>query len=170
MKKLLAALFVSSCIVLLFCSFVHAQELKLGVFDIQKIMKESKTIGNYRQEFMKNIESKRKPLLDKEAFIKAIEEKIKKDGNSLLPGDRKAIEEKLASEIKEARRMKEDFDAEAMKMDRGLAQKTFSEIDAIIRKIDEQENYSIIFEKTAAGIVVFKNTVDITGKILQQLK
>jgi Skp family chaperone for outer membrane proteins len=109
-------------------------------------------------------------LLDKEAFIKAIEEKIKKDGNSLLPGDRKAIEEKLASEIKEARRMKEDFDAEAMKMDRGLAQKTFSEIDAIIRKIDEQENYSIIFEKTAAGIVVFKNTVDITGKILQQLK
>jgi len=170
MKKTTIACFLTICFVGLFIIPVLAQELKLGVFDIQRIMKESKTVSSYRQEFMKTIESKRKPLLDKEAFIKAIEEKIKKDGSSLPPGDRKAIEEKLANEIKEARRMKEDFDAEAMKMDRALAQKTFSQIDAIIRKINEQENYTIIFEKTAAGIVHFKNTVDITGRILEQLK
>ncbi len=169
-NKILAACFFTICVVVSGFFSVSAQELKLGVFDIQRVMKESKTVGNYRQDFLKIIESKRKPLLDKEAFIKAIEEKIKKDGNSFLPGDRKSIEEKLAGEIKEARRMKEDFDAEAMKMDRDLAQKTFSQIDAIIRKINEQENYTIIFEKTAAGIVHFKNTVDITGKILEQLK
>jgi outer membrane protein len=170
MKKFFIAVFASLFITCFFCSFIHAQTLKLGVFDIQRIMKESKTISNYRQDFLKNIESKRKPLLDKEAFIKAIEEKIKKDSVSLLPGDRKAIEEKLADEIKEARRMKEDFDVEATKTERGLTQKIFSEIDAIIKKIDEQENYTIIFEKNNAGIVHYKSIVDITGKILEQLK
>lgn len=149
---------------------VSAQELKIGIFDLQKIMRESKTVGGYRQDFLKSIETKRKPLQDKEEFAKAIEDKIKKDGSSLLPGDRKAIEEKLVDESKEIRRMKEDFNAEAMKMDRELAQKAFLEIDVIIKKIAEQENYTIIFEKTAAGIVHFKNTVDITGKILEQFK
>jgi hypothetical protein len=56
--------------------------------------------------------------MDKEAFIKAVEEKIKKDGNAISPSDRKTLEEKLVSEIKEARRMKEDFNTEATKMDR----------------------------------------------------
>jgi outer membrane protein len=170
MKKLFAIVFASLCIVCFASSFIHAQELKIGVFDIQRIMKESKTVSDYRQDFLKGIELKRKPLLDKEAFVKAIEEKVKKDGSSLSPSDRKAIEEKLANEIKEARRMKEDFDTEAAKMERNLTQKIFSELDAIVRKIDEKENYTIIFEKSAAGIVLLKNTVDITDKILGQLK
>jgi hypothetical protein len=39
-----------------------AQGLKIGVFDIQKIMRESKTIDSYRQQLYKYLETKRKPL------------------------------------------------------------------------------------------------------------
>ncbi|MCX5816489.1 MAG: OmpH family outer membrane protein [Proteobacteria bacterium] len=153
------------------CIFpVSAQDLKLGVFDVQKIMRESKTIAGYRQDLLKNIDLKRKPLQGKDEFAKALDEKLKKDGNTMSPADRKILEERLANEIKEIRRMKEDFDAEALKMDRELTQRMFLEIDAAIRKITAQEDYTIIFEKTAAGIVHFKTTVDITNKILDQLK
>jgi outer membrane protein len=145
-------------------------DLKIGIFDIQRIMKESKTINNYRETFLKNIESKKKPLQDRENLIKALDEKLKRDGKVMSPTDKNTFEEKLANEIKEIRRMKEDFNAETQKMDRELTQKIFSEIDAIVKKIAEQENYTIIFEKTAAGIVHFKHTVDITGKVIEQLK
>lgn len=148
---------------------IFAQSFRLGVFDVQKIMKESKTINGYRQDLMKTIEQKKKPLQDREEFIKALEEKIKKDGKTFTPADRRAAEEKLASEIKEIRRMKEDFDAEAIKMDRELTQRIFHEIDSIIRKITAQEDYTIIFEKTSAGIVHLNSSVDITNKILEQL-
>ncbi len=53
---------------LFFCSLVMAstqlwaQGLKIGVFDIQKIMRESKTIDSYRQQLYKYLETKRKPL------------------------------------------------------------------------------------------------------------
>jgi outer membrane protein len=144
--------------------------LKIGVFDIQRIMKESKTINSYREQLLKSIEIKLKPIQDRENLIKALDEKLKKDGKVMSPTDRNTFEEKLANEIKEMRRIKEDFNVEAQKMDRGLTQKTFAEIDAIVKKIAEQENYTIIFEKTAAGIVHFKNTVDITGKVIEQLK
>lgn len=149
---------------------MRAQELKLGVFDVQKIMRESKTVAGYRQNILKNIELKKKPLQDKDEFAKAIDEKLKKDGNNISPHDRKSLEEKLANEIKEIRRMKEDLDAEALKTDRELSQKIFFEIDNIIKNIAEQEGYTIIFEKAAAGIVHYKSKVDITNKILEKLK
>jgi len=144
---------------------LYAQALKLGVFDIQKIMRESKTIASYRQDLLKNIDLKRKPLQVKDEFAKTLDEKLKKDGNTMSPADRRALEEKLANEIKEIRRMKEDFDAKALKMDKELTQRIFLEIDTAIRKITAQEDYSIIFEKTAAGIVYLKEAFDITQKI-----
>lgn len=170
MKRKKIAVFLLCCCIGLSALPVSAQELRLGVFDVQKVMRESKTISGYRQEAMKIIEQKRKPIQDKEEYIKALEGKIKKDAKTLTPADKKAIEEKLAREMIEIRRMKEDFDAEALKMDRELTQKTFGEIDSVIKKITEREDYTIIFEKTAAGIVHFKGTVDITGKIIEQLK
>jgi len=144
--------------------------LKIGVFDIQKILRESRTIGRYREQLLKSVETKRKPLQDRENLIKALDEKLKKDGKIMSETDRKVFEEKLAGEIKETRRMKEDFDAEVSKMDKELMRKVFSEINVIIKKIAEQENYTIIFDVYRAGIAHFKNTIDITNKILEQLK
>ena len=169
-KRTIAVFFFLCCVIGFNHSPVSAQNLKLGVFDIQKVMRESKTVAGYRQTLLKSIEPKRKALQDKDEFVKAIDGKLKKDGNAISPADRKVLEEKLANEIKETRRMKEDFDAETVKTDRELSQKVFFEIDTIIKKIAEQDNYTIIFEKTAAGIVHFKATVDITNKILDQLK
>lgn len=169
-KKTTVVFFFAFCVAWFNVSPVSAQSLKLGVFDIQKIMRESKTIAGYRQDLLKNIDLKRKPLQGKDEFAKALDEKLKKDGNTMSPADRRVLEERLANEIKEIRRMKEDFDAEALKMDRELTQRIVLEIDAAIRKITAQEDYTIIFEKTSAGIVHVKTTVDITNKILDQLK
>ncbi len=55
-------------------------------------------------------------------------------------------------------------------MDRELAQKAFTEISGVIKKAAADGGYSIIFEKSAAGIVYAVDAVDITGKILNQLK
>ncbi|MBA4418103.1 MAG: hypothetical protein C0392_09360 [Syntrophus sp. (in: bacteria)] len=151
-------------------TLISAQELKIGVFDIQRILRESKTINNYRQELLKNMEVKRKPLFDKEGFVKALDDKLKKNDNTLSSGDRRVIEERLANEVKELRRMKEDIDIETRKMDQGVVQKSVRDIDGITKKIADAEDYTIIFERNAAGIVHFKSTIDITDRILEQLK
>jgi outer membrane protein len=147
-----------------------AQALKIGVFDFQKIMRESKTIDSYRQQLYKNLETKRKPLKEKEDAAKLIEEKLRKEGEKLSVNERKSLEERLANEAKELRRLKEDIDMELQKMDRELTQKAFTEISGVIKKVAASEGYSIIFEKSAAGIVYAVDAVDITGKILSQLK
>ena len=151
-------------------SSVLGTGFKLGVFDMQRIIKESKTIQGYREQLLKDVDKKRKPLQDRDNLIRTLDEKLKKDGKIMSPSDKKVFEEKLANGIKDARRMREDLNAETVRMERGVMQKTFMEIDAIVKKIAEKENYTVIFEKTAGGIVHFKDTIDITGKVIEQLK
>ena len=40
-----------------------AEDLKIGVFDIQRVMKESKTAEGYRQKLGKEVESKKRLLM-----------------------------------------------------------------------------------------------------------
>jgi Skp family chaperone for outer membrane proteins len=144
-----------------------ATVLKLGVFDVQKIMKDSKVIQGYRQKLVEQIESKRKGFVDKQKGAMEIEEKLKKEGGKLSLEERKSLEEKLGNEAKELKRLKEDIDVELQKADRELAQKALAEIGDVIKQIYEKEGYTIIFEKSGAGIIRFRDSVDITDKIIK---
>jgi outer membrane protein len=171
MKKVTVIAFLICSVIAFYSSHLHAQALKIGVFDVQKVMRESKKIDGYRQElFKKNIEPKRKPLMDKEAVVKLLEEKLRKDGQTLSPDERRSTEERLATEAKELKRFREDLEIEIQKIERELIQKSFRDIGAVIRNIADTENYTIIFEKTGAGVAYLKDSLDITGKIINQLK
>lgn len=151
---------------LVFLPSVAAENLKIGVFDVQKIMKESKVVQGYRQKLGKEVESKRKLFAEKEGTIKQTEEKLKKEGQKLSVSEKKALEEKLSSQAKELKRMKEDIKVDLQKMDRELTQQALKDIEGIIKKIASDEDYTIIFERNTAGIVHLKDSVDITEKII----
>ncbi|HOJ71355.1 MAG TPA: OmpH family outer membrane protein [Syntrophorhabdaceae bacterium] len=151
-------------------SQVSAQTLNIGVFDLQKIIRESKTIEGYRQEIAKSIEEKTRPIKAKEESLRAMEDRFRRQIQNLSVDERRDWEEKIANEVKEIKRMREDLDIQIRKMDRDLTAKANKEIDTILKNIAERENYTIIFERNAAGIVHLKDTVDITDKILRQIK
>lgn len=169
MKKSLILGCLAFCLVCVWTLDAGAQALKIGVFDMQKIVRESKKIEGYRQDLMKNIEAKRKPLRDKEESARLLDEKLKRDGATMSAADRATLAERLGNEAKDIRRLREDFDAEVQKMDRELTQKAFTEIDGIVKRIGEKENYTMIVEKSAGGIVYLKESIDITSKIIGQL-
>lgn len=170
MKKVTVIAFLICSVIAFYSSHLNAQVLKIGVFDIQRIIRESKTIQGYRQELAKNIETKAKPLRDKESTAKLIEEKLIKEGGKITPSERRGLEEKLANETKEVRRMKEDLEIEIRKMDSELTQKALRDIGIVIKNIADKEHYTIIFEKSAAGIVHFIDSMDLTNKIISEIK
>ncbi len=145
------------------------QAPKIGVFDLQRIIRESKKVESYRQELLKNVEGKRRSLREKEEHVRVVEEKLKKDGQTISADERRSLEEKLAVEVRALRRLGEDFDLEIQKMDRELTRKALKDIDVVVRKIADKENYTIIFEKNAAGIVHVKDSVDLTARIVKEL-
>ncbi len=146
------------------------QELKIAVFDIQRIIRESKTIDAYRKELLRNVDEKRKILKEKEEALRQIEKKLREEGGRLSLYERRALEDKFMDGAKELRRLREDIDIELQKMDRELTHKAFSDIAGVIKKIAEKEGYTLILERNAAGVAYAKEKIDITGKILEMLK
>lgn len=157
-------------LVLLFSIFdplsLGADQLKIAIFDMQRIMRESRVIEEYRQEIMKEMEPRRKAFLEKQEYLRHIEEKLKKNGR-LSVAERKSLQEKFLTELKELRRMAEDMDMEFRKKDAELTQKVLGEIGVIIKQIARTEDFALILERTSAGVVHFKDSIDITDKILK---
>lgn len=163
-----AAFFIAILISMpLHAETLKAETLKIGVYDIQKIIKESKTVGIYRRQLERDTEPRRQAFSAKQEAARQIEEKLKKDGQAIPPAEKKSLEEKLAIDIKELMRLKEAADAEVQKIDRELVQKALNEINEVIGGIAKKENYTIIFEKNAAGIAHLKDSVDITEKVIK---
>lgn len=167
MKRFLLALSLV-CVLLPFSvSSLYAENLKIGVFDIQQIMRDSKTINVYRKQMLQEVEAKKKIFSEKQQSVRQIEERLKKESLTLSPEERKSLEERLATEVKELRRLNEDIEIELRKKDAELTKKAFTDIQDVIKTIAEKEGYTIIFEKNSAGIVHVRSGVDITQKIMK---
>jgi len=145
-------------------------QLKIGVFDMQMVLRDSTAAHRYRQEFMSSIEQKRKPLIAKEESIRKMEERLKNEGPRMSQDERKVLGEKIETEIKELRRQREDIELELKRLDQNLTQKIMVEMNRVIQDIAKKENYDFIIEKNAGGIVYVKEAHDITKKIINGLK
>lgn len=168
MKRTLAVLFIMAFSIFFVIPSVQAAEtLKIGVLDLQKVLKQSKTVEGYRQKLGKDAEAKKKLFSDKQQIVRQTDEKLKKDAAKLRPEERKNLENKLQAELKELQRLKEDIELDLKKADRELAEKVLKDINGIVQQIYDKENYSIILEKSNAGVVKFRNTMDITDKVIK---
>jgi len=154
----------------LFFSSASAQKLKIGVYDSNRIFKESKTVAGYNAELSKSIEAKRAVLTQKETALRQLVEKLRKEGATMSPADRKTLEGKVLADDKELKRLREDVEQELRRVQAELRQKAFVDINQAVKQIGEKEGYSIIFDVNGSTIAYFKDTMDITGKLISQMK
>lgn len=168
MKRNYSVLFLIAFALFFIASSAQAAEtLKIGIFDLQKVLAESKTIDSYRQKLKADTATKTSLFSEKQNAARRIDEKLQKEGSMLSDSEKKSLQERLQREMTELQRMKEDMELELKKADRDLTEKSLKKINAIIDQIYEKENYSIIFEKSAAGVIKFRNAMDITDKVIK---
>lgn len=140
---------------------------KVGVFDLQKVIRESKVVQEYRKTLLTEMEMKRKPLQEKQDSIRLIEERLKNEGKTISLEERRRLEDRRDRDIKEFQRLKEDFDMELRRIDRELYQKVVREVREIVKSIAEKDRLSIVFERLQAGIAYSEDSFDITKKIIE---
>lgn len=168
MKRICSVLFSMAFALLFIAPSVQAEEtLKIGIVDLQRVITESKTVDFYRQKLGKDAEAMKSLFFDKQNAARQIDERLQKDGSRLQSGERNSLQEKLQGEMKELQRMKEDMELDLKKADRELSERSLKDINMVIEQIYENENYSIIFEKSAAGVIKFRSTLDITDKVIK---
>lgn len=163
---MVSALSVCALLCLWSIPAVAAEAVKIGVFDMQKIMRDSKKIATYRQTFAAELDTKRKLLEAKQTTVKQHEETLAAESPALSAKDRKTREDRLAAEVRELKRLRADLDVDLQKTDRALTQKVLVELTSVVEAVGEKEGYDLVFEKTASGVGFVKPRLDMTDKII----
>jgi outer membrane protein len=156
---LLIGFFVSLPIIV-----ANAAPLKIGIIDIQKIMRESKEAKKALAVFRIDLEEKRAILVTKEKEIRSMEQELKAD-TKMSPEVRREKGEKLARDVKELKRLGSDLEEELKKKDVELTQKLMGEIRQLVTNLFKKESYTIILEKSS--VVMSDESIDITDRIIK---
>lgn len=153
-------------------------EGKIGFFDSQRVLAESKRLNAVRAEFEarrlakeKEVEVTQKALQD---FVRTAKERSAKEttGNPELPGALGQIRSQslLAERLPEARTLNETLDRlkrEALELRSQGRDELRTRILTAVREFARQHGYSAIFDRTRAGAVHVEDEVDITPALIQ---
>lgn len=172
MKKLIFSLIFILLLLPLFTASAAQKDqagiigpVKIGIVDIQRILRESKAAKAARASFERELEEKRTQVMNKEKVIRNLEEEI----NKLDPKKEETRRNEKIKALRQAQReltyLKQDADEELRRRDMELSRKLFEEIASIVRDYARSERYTVIFERSA--IVTANEAIDITERIIK---
>ncbi len=158
----------------LFAAFIlttasYAADVKIGVFNFDKIMTDSK-MGKEAKTKLENRHQSLKAVLEKKKVeLETMDAKLEKDG--AVMGKDKYTEKKYeiqkkAIDFKELERKSTD---EMMQLRQELVAGINKEVVAILSQIGKKENYTVIFEKNISGTAYFNEQIDLTSRIVKAL-
>ena len=156
------------CGVLIFSTFgavARAAETKIGHVDMQKALNESEA-GKAAKVVMeteyKNIQNE---IAQREKDLQALQETLQRQGMMLSEKGRKEKEREFQIKMKEYNRWREDRLNEFKQKERDFTKAALKGLGMVVRKLGEDENFTVILEKGHA--IYISEKIDLTDRVIQ---
>lgn len=150
-----------------FVGISFAQSEKIAYVDLQRVIRDSKAGQSAKASFEKEFQSKRTIIEQKANALENLRQDFIKNGAVASEIKRKSMAETIENKQKDLDRTREDFRLELQKRDLELTQSILKDIEGIVKSIGDKGGYTMIFEKTEAGLVYGGPNSDITNSVIQ---
>ncbi|MHB1667197.1 MAG: OmpH/Skp family outer membrane protein [Thiomonas sp.] len=138
---------------------------KIGFINTERILKDS-TLAKAAQQKLESEFSKRdKELQDMAAKIKALNQKLEKDGPVMSDSDRINSQQQLADMNRDFQRKQREFGEDLNAKRNAALAIVLDKANKVVKEIAEKDNYDIIFQDA----VYVNPRIDITDKVLKAL-
>ncbi len=138
---------------------------KIGFINTERILKESLPAKAAQQKLQSEFSQREKDLQASAARIKALSDKLEKNGPVMSDADRAAAQQQLADMNRDFQRKQREFGEDLnAKRNAALAQ-VLDQANKVVKQVAEQGNYDIIFQDA----VYVNPRIDITDKVLKAL-
>ena len=167
-RSLLAgALLIAALLALPVMPALAAKEtpVRIGVIDVQRILREAKAVKSVRDVFLKDLDTRRIALTERSDKVRQMEKEIKDAEKRMSAAEKKEKNEKLAREVKELKRLGSDFNEEMKKKNVELTRKLIGEIRDVARTFARNEGFTVIMEK--GTLFAADEAADVTDKIIK---
>ena len=144
-----------------------AQTQKLGYIDLQAVVRDSKAGKAAKVSFENEFKTKRDIIEQKTRALENMKQDFIKNASVMNETTRGQKADRIDKNEKDLNRTREDFREALQKKDIELTQNILKDIEGIISRIGSEDGYTIIFERTEAGIIYGIPSADITKKVVQ---
>lgn len=143
----------------------QAQEVKIGLVDSGRIMRESAPAKAAEAKIEGEFSKRKKDLLDLSARLKSMAEKLDKDMPVLTESDRIKRQRELADLDQEFQRKQRAFREDLNQRRNEEIASVVDKVSRAIKRIAQTENYDLVLQDA----VYISPRIDITEKVLQAL-
>ncbi len=159
--------FITGLAILLFMSSAVLAQMKIGVFDSQRVSEETEEGKKYQNELDKSRTAKFAEIEAKEKEIKELQDQLAAQRQSLSADKISNMEKDIQKKVVELQRLRDDASRE-FQNELLEAQKKFQdELISAVEEIGREEGYALIFEKIQC--IYYSGVVDITNQVVDKL-
>ena len=144
---------------------ISAQELKIGIVQSERIMREAPQIKAAEAKIEQEFSKRGKELEETAARLKAMSEKLDKDAAILPESDRVKRQRDLIDLDKDFQRKREIFREDLAQRKNEELSVVLERVNKVIRQISEAEKYDLVLQEA----IYFSPRIDITDKVLKAL-
>lgn len=141
--------------------------VKIGVVDLQKSLNDSQAGQKAKKSLTELITAKQKSVDGKASEIEKLRMELDKQSTVLSPEAKKQKEEKLERDMRDYQRMVKDTQEELQKKESELTTSIIKELRQIVKKIGDDEGYTIIFEQVEGIILYASSEYDLTERVIK---
>ncbi len=144
-----------------------AAEMKIGFVNAARVLEEAPQADAARTHLEKEFSPRDKKLVDAQKTVRKLEEKLARDGAIMSETERRKLERDILSRQRELKRAQEEF-REDLNIRRNEAFDTLRRrVFEVINDIAKAEKYDLVISD---GVVYANDRIDITSKVVDQLK
>ena len=148
-------------------SAVHAANIKIGVVDINKLISGSPQALAAEKEMQQKFGSRRSALVVQQNKIKALQDKINRNGSVMSAEQLQALQNELDADQQDLSRKESDLQADYTEWHNQKLGEIQQAILQEVQKYAKAHQFNLI---VGPGVLYADGTVDVTDQVLAQLQ
>jgi outer membrane protein len=155
-------------VILLTYNVVLAEDfVRVGLIDLQRCLKESKEGQKVFQILKKKKEDLQRRLNTRQRELLELRKEFDKQAMMLSMDAQEGKKRTIERKTRELEYLYKDLNEEMVRSQGKEQQRIFKELEKIIEKIGPEENYTLIMEKRAGGVLYCSKSIDITDQVIK---
>lgn len=144
-----------------------AGPIKIAVVDMNELQQKSNSFKKVRTELQKKLKTMQQKLDAEKNNLLKLEEEFKKQSMMLSLDAQEDKKNELDRKRRYYKYLYEDFTIEMKNAEKSAKEKIGKELNKILKKIAEDQGYTIIFERRTIGLLFYDDAIDITDQVVK---
>jgi outer membrane protein len=163
----LAVVGVSILVLIGWAGSVWPADLKIGCVDIQRAMNECQAGKEAKKSIAREMEKLQKLGGERQKELQTLKESLEKQAPMLTPEARATKEKDYQGRLRDFQRWGEDNQKEIQQKGLEFERNILLGVQKVIKKLGEDEGYTVILEKNENIVLYVSKTIDITDRVIK---